>query len=564
LPVDLPARSGKPLHTTCSENPKTLYTKGMDKLSSVPFYPGGLMEAAGPLWRFLPPVPDGPARAFLNTLKLPGAWVLDPFGSSPRLVVEMARAGQRVLVTAGNPVSRFLLDIAAHPPQESDLQAALADLAAARKEGQRLETHIQSMYLTRCLNCGRELPAEAFLWDSKTNALIGRIYNCTCGSGGEHPATPEDVERAATWSRTEAMHRSRALERVTALDDPDRPFAEEALNFYQPRAVYALGTIINRLEALSASDERRRCLTALLLWAADSSNSLWPYLAERPRPKQLTLPNVFRENNLWLALETGIEAWTSDEAPIPHTLWPTEPPESGGICIFEGPFRELAHELEEIPIKAVVGAIPRPNQAFWTLSALWSGWLWGREAVAPFKSVLRRRRYDWQWHAEALRALFGSLSESISLQTPFFALLAEAEPSFLTAVILAAQTAGLELSSLSLRGEQEALQIHWRKAEKLSHSKLPLDANFVRKSIRETLTKQGKPTPYLYLHAAALSALAEKGMLRWSGDALSTIEKAIQQALQADEFIDLESRANPESGTWALRKWNKQQSLKGL
>jgi len=537
----------------------------MDILSSTPYFSGGLIEASGPLGRFLPPVPDGPARAFLAGINLPGAWILDPFGSSPRMAVEMARAGQRVLVAAGNPVNRFLLDLAAHPPTESDLQAALADLAAARKEGERLETHLQSMYLTRCANCGRELPAEAFLWDSKTGAMTGRIYNCHCGSGGEQPATPEDIQRAASWSRTEGLHRSRALERVTALDDPDRPLAEEALNIYQPRAVYALGTLINRLDGLSSSDERRRCMTALLLWAADSANSLWSHdSGERPRPKQLSFPGVFRENNVWIALEAGVKAWASEETPVPLTLWPEELPESGGVCIFEGPLRELAPELSEIPFKAVVAAIPRPNQAFWTLSALWAGWLWGREAVGPFKTVLRRRRYDWQWHAEALRALFGNLSEAISLQTPFFAILAEPEPAYLTAAILAAQTAGLELGNLALRGEQEPAQILWHRAEKLPRSKTTLDVNFVRKSMREYLQEHGEPAAYLHIHAAALVALAEKGMLTWSDDALLSVDKTILKALQVREFIDIENRANPESGTWGLRKWNEQQSFKGI
>jgi hypothetical protein len=233
----------------------------------------------------------------------------------------------------------------------------------------------------------------------------------------------------------------------------------------------------------------------------------------------LTFPGVFRENNIWMALEAGGKAWASEETPVPLTLWPEELPESGGVCIFEGPLRELAPELSEIPFKAVVAAIPRPNQAFWTLSALWAGWLWGREAVGPFKSVLRRRRYDWQWHAEALRAMFGNLSEAISLQTPFFAILAEPEPAYLTAAILAAQTSGLELRSLSLRGEQEPVQILWHKAEKLPRSKTTPDVNFVRKSMREYLQEHGEPVAYLHIHAAALGALAEKGMLmrscRW-------------------------------------------------
>ena len=127
----------------------------MSRLLKEQYFSGGLIETSGALVRFLPPVPDGPARAFLAGINLPGAWVLDPFGASPRMVVEMARAGQRVLVAAGNPINRFLLDLAAHPPREADLQAALADLAAARKENERLETHLQSLYLTRCANCAR-------------------------------------------------------------------------------------------------------------------------------------------------------------------------------------------------------------------------------------------------------------------------------------------------------------------------------------------------------------------------------------------------------------------------
>ena len=528
------------------------------------YFPGGLLETPSPLGRFLPPMPDGLARAFLATLNIPGAWVLDPFGASPRLAVEMARAGQRVLVAAGNPVSRFLLDLAAHPPKEADLQAALADLAAARKEDERLETHLQSMYLTRCANCERDLPAEAFVWDSKSGALTGRIYNCACGSGGEQPSTPEDIQRAVSWARTLGMHRSRALERVAAFDDPDRPFAEEAINIYPPRAVYALGTIINRLDSLSSSDERRRCMTALLLWAADSTNALWPHLAERPRPKQLTFPGLYREHNVWMALEAGVKAWASAETAVPLVLWPDEPPETGGICVFEGPLRELVPQLDEIQVKAVVGAIPRPNQAFWTLSALWSGWLWGREAAGPFKAVLRRRRYDWQWHAEALRALFGNLSAAISPQTPFFALLAEPEPPFLTAALLAAQASGLELVDLSLRGEQDAAQIHWRKADKPPRKASAPDVHFARKSMRDYLKKRGEPVPYLQLHAAALTALAAKGMLRWPDDALAAIDKTILDALLSPEFVDIEKRANPESGLWGLRKWNEQTTLKGI
>ncbi len=58
---------------------------------------------------------------------------MDPFGVAPRLAAEAARAGYRVLVTANNPIARFLLDLTAAPPTESGLKAALADLAVTKK-----------------------------------------------------------------------------------------------------------------------------------------------------------------------------------------------------------------------------------------------------------------------------------------------------------------------------------------------------------------------------------------------------------------------------------------------
>ena len=539
---------------------------------------GNRVDSSGPLNRFLPPVQDGTARTFAAKLPPSTAWILDPFAASPRLAAEMARAGHKVLAAAGNPVNRFMLDLAARPPRLSDLQGALAELATERKDGKRLETHLQSLYLTHCDNCKREIPAEAFLWDGKTGALIGRIYNCICGSGGEFPATQEDIENAERWAQTDRLHRSRALVRVAPGDDPDRPFAEEALDFYLPRAVYAIGTIVNRLDVLATTDERRRCMSALLLYAADCANALWPHLSERPRPRQLTFPAIYRENNFWNTLEAGVKAWASTEPAVPVTLWPEQPPESGGLCIFEGPLRKLIPELEGAHIKAAVTAIPRPNQAFWTLSALWAGWLWGHAAVGPFKSILRRRRYDWQWHAQALKALFGNLVEVLPPKAPFLGILAEAEPSFVSAACLAGQSAGLEIRGLAMRAENEPLQILWRRrlagpgisllggksSAMKTRKPLALDVNYTRKILRDTLEKNTEPMAYLHLHTATLAVLAQKGMLIWSEDALALLEKNIHTALASPEFIDLEKRTSPETGQWALSRWDKQETLTGL
>ncbi len=527
----------------------------MDILSAIPYLPGTPPENPGPLERFMPPVQEGIAAAFLSRHAVPSSWVLDPFGALPRLAIEMARLGYRVLTAVNNPVIRFMLEMAARPPTQADLRLALSELASARKGEERLETHLQSLYLTECDKCGRSLPAEAFVWECGAETPFARIYHCPCGESGEHPARESDRQRLSQMVAMDSLHRSRTLERVTARDDPERGNVKQALECYLPRAVYSIITLVNKLEGLDLSSERHRSLTALILTACDEANTLWPHPAERPRPKQLTVPTHFLEKNIWQALERGVDIWSGRAQPVPLVIWPEVPPESGGICLFEGPIRDLAPHLKDHLPQVLISAIPRPNQAFWTLSALWTGWLWGREAVKPFKSALQRRRYDWTWHAAALYAALKNLAPHVPLSAPLFALLAEVEPSFLSAMLLAASAAGFDLHGLALRTVHDPLQAVWYRQD-LRPKEEMADADTVRLAMQDYLRARGEPVTYLHLHAAALAARCESHALAWKADALGQIHAPIHAALDSGEFVHYGGSKNLESGLWGLPAWD--------
>ncbi len=539
--------------------------KVMDLISTLPYASGrSPASATGPLDRFLPPVAEGSAAALVAPHITPGAWVLDPFGASPRGTVELAQAGYRVLVAVNNPITRFMLEMAANPPSRSELQAALSELAAARKGEERIESHLQSLYQTECIKCHRVVPAEAFVWERGGTVPVAVIYNCPCGESGEHPATEADQARADQMSATAGLHRSRALERVAAQDDPDRAHVEEALSCYLPRAVYSLITLTNKLDGLSLTPERRRCLIALLLSACDEANTLWPYPTERPRPKQLTVPPRFLEKNIWLALERSVDEWRcpepveghGEENAVSFVTWPKVPNETGGVCVYEGPVRSLAPHLKEIAPSVIVSVMPRPNQAFWTLSALWAGWLWGREAVAPFKSVLRRRRYDWGWHAAALYAALKNLASHLPLNAELFALVPEPEPSFLTAVLLAASEAGFDLTGLALRSRHDPLQAAWTRRAFPRPARDEPDAAAVSEAMQNYLRTRGEPVTYLHLHAAGLAALAEQHALKWQKEALPALNAPITAAIESGAFVHHSTGAAAETGTWALPAWD--------
>lgn len=494
-----------------------LHSSSANKRSSlarpIPFYPGKLPSNPGPLARYLPPLPEGVATAWLKERLPAGALVLDPFGAAPRISLEAARAGYPVLVAANNPVSRMLLEMGALPPDQNEYQAALADLASEYKGTERIEPHIRSLYMTECANCKQPVMADYFIWERSADSPSARFYTCLrCGDSGERTATQKDKDRAAAFAKG-GLNRARALERVVPTNDPDREHAEEALSVYLPRALYALFTLINKMDTLEINPARRERLSALLLSVCDQGNTLWAHPTTRDRPRQLSLPSLFRENNIWLALEQSLPYWVSDGPGLHINQWPNIKPGQAGITLFEGRLKDLTAEISALKIGAVLAALPRPNQAFWTLSALWAAWIWGREAVGPFKSVLRRRRYDWGWHTAALSSAFHSLAPVLEDGTPVLGLLGEAEPGFLSAALLAGESAGFDLEGLALRTENGQAQIHWQKAAVQvapSRNKQAKFTKIAREAASAAIKMRGQPAAYLFVHAAALTALAEK------------------------------------------------------
>ena len=418
---------------------------------------------------------------------------------------------------------------------------------------------MQSLYVTPCEKCGRDIQAESFLWRKGEDTPYAREYTCPhCEDKGERAATEQDVELARKIASTDGLHRSRAFERVAKLDDDDRVYAEEAIQYYLPRPLYALTTILNRVNGLNLTPDRKRALNALLLVACDAGNTLWDQPPTRPRPKQLNIPNQFREHNLWIQLERGLSLSTETASGVVCEAWPAKIPESGGICIYEGRLKELAQEVKkEIPIAAVLGSIPRPNQAFWTLSALWAGWLWGHDAVEPYKLALRRRRYDWAWNATALHSAFAHLFEILPLGTPFFGLMPEPEPPFLTSALTATSAAGFDLKSLALRTEHDPVQLVWDRGEHLKRESNEADMDIVRAAIHAHLVERGEPASYLHVHAAGLMALAENHALKNKSqefdEAMRGTNALVQSALSDDErFVHYSAGENVDTGLWGI------------
>lgn len=492
-----------------------------------------------------------------------GDYLLDPFGQNPFTSLELARAGYRLLVSANNPIAAFVLRVLASAPTAESIDLALAQLNQNRmRDDSTIEEAIQRLYSFPCPNplCSGSgvFEVESFIWAENAQKPHLAIGSCSeCDLNGEialSPAIQESLPKTPSYTLT----RSQILEKVAGQDPNLRRVMEEVLSFYTPRALVALNMLLSKIESSKLNPEQEQLLKALWLTAADQCNQLWAYPIGKNRPKQLLRPPQFQEMNVWKAFLRSAKLWQTDGEEVKVRDWPKRLPPGGGISLFEGRLRELPEPPEAGLIKAVQSSVPRRNQAWWNLSGLWSGWLWGKDGVKTIKNSLLKQRYDWTWHSVAIKKVLALLPNLISQETPVLLMVGELDSLYLLAALLGPNNAGLKLQSLSLDGDMETLQSCWKLP---SITKASLNARPPERSIQDSgaafLNHLGEPSSWLRLFSYSLAdqiQLAKLNDRPREGELLKEIAGEFARDLNdLNTFQRFNPGSSPETGFYWLK-----------
>ena len=527
-------------------------------MHGIPFIQPGEKIYRYPLKRFLPPYYEGMVSSWLQENAQPGCDILDPFGSNPLYALEAAKDGFRVFQAQKNPILRLMTEVLAQNHSEKEFRNCVHLLLEQEWHTEKLEHYIQALYQTTCRNCGRTVMAEGYVWKKNAETPDLVVYICPhCHESGSFPIEKDDIDCLQQIGNS-AVYRSRAIQRCTLEGIDNRKALQYVLACYTPRALHLVVILFNTLDKLAIEQEERAMLAALLVEVFDHASSLWYWPSRDYHPQQLTTPNTFFEKNIYHALFQAIKTWTGVERPCQITSFPVLPERAHSICLFD---RKVSDDLfsqnSALHLEQCYCIFPRPNQAFWTFSAVWAAWLLGKKAAEGMLTALSRQRYGWFWFTQALSTTFTSFQPDFSGRNRILGLCMNFTPSYQLAVVLGAYQAGLQLEGYAYQDNDEIFQFIWN-----SHfTQPPAKGQDMPQQIREELTrflsKKGEPASFKDLYSIKLFTMADKAGLpsQLSGedsDLYNTIINDLQTELSDKDVYRQFSGESSANTQWSL------------
>ncbi len=464
-----------------------------------------------------PSLPPAVVCAAIERHTQPGDVVVDPFCIGASVIEAALALNRKVIAASFNPINLLAIEATLWPV---DARAALTHLADARKGAQRLREHVLDLYATHCPTCRRAAVAQHFEWDRDRNIPITKHVNCaTCGEN-IGPTDGADIEQATRF-------KPRSLPFWTLhsrIVDPKHENAErvgEVLDAYTPRAQNALGDIVLKFESLPEAD--RAALRPALLAMLDAATSLHAP-NDTHRVIGLKPPPRFIETNVWLELEQQASFSPSIPQSLSRVATVAELIESPtpAVCLLNLSSRDLARQLPPRSVALLMAHPPQPRPGFWSLSAAWTAWLWGKAATDGLLPLLSRKRTNWDWQWRAIASGWGAFNAA--LRSTARSVLAFAyDEAMLESVVLAGGQAQQQLEHL-VCDPFDGVRATWRaapwRASPADQPAIP-DESQIRSAVRQqtreaagrVLRDRAEPTAWPILQAGIYAALGRSDAL---------------------------------------------------
>ncbi len=393
-----------------------------------------------PLNRFIPRYSKDVILEWAEKRNEAREWIFDPFCSHPLLPIELAQETHKVFTCCNNPVIKTILKALALALPERDIREILNKFGREKRGEVTLKEFLLSLYKTTCSTCRTEVTVSRYLWEREPLRMVHKVFFCpTCDAIHEEEVNEEDLHAADSIAK-QPLPLKWAFNRLGVVLGSGNDVLKDAIGLYTHRALLALFTLINRLEALQVEESTKTILRGLAICGCDGGTGFWNESGDTPSLKQLIKPATFIEYNIWQYMENSVGYFTRRCGSTMVCEYP-EMPKRNGICVFNDRARSAFPLPEALKVGSIIMQLPRINPVFLTLSGLWTGWIFGQERIRMMQGVFHTRDYDWQWQSRALIPSFSVLSRFLP-GVPCLAQDADATNGSILADGIASQGAG--------------------------------------------------------------------------------------------------------------------------
>ncbi len=411
------------------------------------------------LSRWLPLLPPSLVVEYLRAYSHDDEVIWDPFCRGDDVAGPALRANRRVLVSDYNPLTNFLVQMAVDPVPARDIRTAFQTLSESTRHNISLRDHLMQIYATECPHCRQTVVADYFLWHRKEEQPFKKHYHCpTCQIEHLEPFTDADQRRMQAIE-PKGLHYWYILERLAPTSKRTQAMVERLLSLYTPRNLYALVTLLMRIEATVENKRAQDALKVALLRCLLEGSKL-----TSGRGRSLRVPNQFQEVNVWLCFEAAVQdLCVATEARPPvlvtrdvetllardATLWDYSASRRARVLIARRTPRQMARDLPPASIDLILTRPPYPDRPFLSLCYLWTGWLLGAGPAATLARLLDQGPFEgWARTLPALRKTFHAMCQALKPAHAMILLFTTADADYLTSLVMTAVAAGFYLDTL--------------------------------------------------------------------------------------------------------------------
>lgn len=474
------------------------------------FTPIDVVPLPRPLSRFGPAFPLPLAETYTAAYTGRRAVVLDPLAHPASAADAAERCDRRGVARSPQALGSWAREVVRRAPSADMVLAALTKVEESALAQVAHATAMRELYASRCATCRGPVVVEAYLWERDAPVPTKKAFRCgICAREGRslliEPVGPEDEDRTARLEE-KGLAYWQMVERFTG----DAELGESVASLYTPRNRIALMATIRAVETAlhggDALDVMRLCLLEVIV-AGSRLNAVAgqgsPLRIEKGRARR-GHASQFREINVWLEYERTVRdlaTWLASDPPTPMVRAPFADLDPGGADLV----------LTQVPVDDPLGA--------WAhVAGLLLGIPSGRGADAHDGKVSARERMLRTARQALLDAHRGSREGTIAV-----VYVPQADAAALAAVALAGAGSGWQLRTVLYQpdalggtaGGAAVLELDRHPA--LLRDQAEADATTVettiRTAVRDAIVARGAPVDGEQAAAAALEALAERGLL---------------------------------------------------